>query len=336
MFEFSNFCRVLFQLILTALFCITELVAGQILNSNTLIADSFHMFSDVVSLTVSLWAVYKKDQPAQSLRKSYGYRRAEPLGAMIHGALLLGLAFSVSTDAIMELFETSKVDQPKYALIVGSLGLLVDTSGLCLFFQSDLENANMNVRSLFLEKIGDFAGTIVVITSCALSLAFEDSDWVVYVDPCGTLCMAAILLAASYQIFKMTVRILMQDAPQQYPVVELLKEVETQCSCHVVKWNIWQVDADELVISIVVNPLNSLATALEYQNLQAQVITVLRNYSNDYQLNNFTVQVGSTQEGTVYLNEAMERLDEKPRMRALSLTRKISITDKNNNNIDQC
>jgi len=320
MFEFSNFCRVAFQLALTAVFCVTELVAGQILGSNTLIADSFHMFSDVVSLTVSLWAVYKKDADSESLRKSFGYRRAEPLGAMIHGALLLGLAFSVSTDAILELFETSKISDPLYALIIGSFGLVVDTCGLVLFFQSDLENANMNVRSLFLEKIGDFAGTLVVITSCALSLGFQDSEWVVYVDPIGTLVMAGILLTASYQIFKMTVRILMQDAPSEYPVNELLREIENNHNCRVIKWNIWQIDADELVASVIIKPLIKLHSVEQVNELQCQICSVLKKFSSSFQHNNFTVQVELGSDSGMHFNAgALER--EKPKIRGLSMTK---------------
>merc|ERR1712178_551666 len=71
--------------------------------NTVLIADSFHMFSDVISLLVSIIAIYKKDKNSDSPRKTFGYRRSEPLGCLIHGALLVGLAFSVGTQASTEI-----------------------------------------------------------------------------------------------------------------------------------------------------------------------------------------------------------------------------------------
>jgi len=328
----SNLFKVSFQLGLTAVFCASELITGYAVNSNVLIADAFHMFSDVVSLSVSLAAIYKKDQNADSQRKTFGYRRAEPLGAMIHGALLVGLAFSVGTAAITDLIMPEKVEEPLYPLIVGSFGLVVDTCGLLLFFQEDLEGANMNVRSLFLEKIGDFVGTTVVITSCALAYAYQDDDWVQYVDPSGTLLMAVILLIAARTIFTMTVRILMCDAPSGFPLATLESEIAKTAHVKIVKNNIWQVDADELVVSMVVAPINGVpASTADVKILHDTVVSILARYGQDYETCNFTVQINldhTAQQATgIYSNDGVEQISEKPRYRALSLVRSKSRSD---------
>merc|ERR1712179_22427 len=76
--------------------------------------------------------------------------------------------------------------------------------------------------------------------------------WVKYVDPIGTLLMATILLIAAHTIFKMTVRILMCDAPSKFPMEDLKLELEQTHHVTVLKNNVWQVDADELIISLVV------------------------------------------------------------------------------------
>lgn len=326
----TNFCKVLFQLVLTALFCASELVAGYVAGSNVLVADAFHMFSDVISLTVSLMAIYKKDQSAQSVRKGFGYRRAEPLGALIHGALLVGLGFSIATGAITNIINPEKLEDPLTALIVGSVGFLVDTCGLVLFFQDDLENANMNVRSLFLEKIGDFVGTSVVVISCALAYVYSEEDWVQYIDPIGSLTMALILLIAARSIFIMTVRILMNDAPKDFPVTELTAELENQTGSHVSKLNLYQIDADELVGSVVLLPKEQIHTTTALEAIRNTAIRVMRKYGSVFETNNFTVQVGAEASNTVYAgymgdgiyqNDAPERIDEKSRHRALSMVR---------------
>lgn len=346
----SNFTKVAFQLVLTATFCISELITGYATGNNVLIADSFHMFSDVVSLFVSITAIYKKDKNSDSSRKTFGYRRSEPLGCLVHGALLVGLAFSVGTEAITDIIykgtgiggeEGSElVDSDLLPLIVGSCGLIVDTFGLLLFFQEDLASANMNVRSLFLEKIGDFVGTTVVITSTALGYFFrcdtqleEDEStclaWVKYVDPIGTLLMATILLIAAHTIFKMTVRILMCDAPSKFPMDDLKLELERTHHVTVLKNNVWQVDADELIISLVVCVeagvgSSALNKSDDVDRLRDGIHNTLEKYGAKFETTNFTIQIncdsGDKFNG-IQVNEDRCLTEETPRKRALSTLR---------------
>jgi len=346
----SNFTKVAFQLALTGVFCISELITGYATGNNVLIADSFHMFSDVVSLTVSIIAIYKKDKDSDSTRKTFGYRRSEPLGCLVHGALLVGLAFSVGTEAITDIIykatgtgdeAASIVDSDLLPLIVGSCGLIVDTFGLLLFWQEDLEGANMNVRSLFLEKIGDFVGTTVVILSTALGYFFRcdvDLDpienestclaWVKFVDPAGTLLMATILLIAAHTIFKMTVRILMCDAPSKFPMEDLKLELEKNYSVTVLKNNVWQVDADELIISLVVCVGDGQSTHLTSPNdvdrLRDDIHQVLERYGSKFETTNFTIQINCDSNDSfngIRFNEERCQIEETPRKRALSTLR---------------
>jgi len=345
----SNFTKVAFQLALTGVFCISELITGYATGNNVLIADSFHMFSDVVSLTVSIIAIYKKDKDSDSTRKTFGYRRSEPLGCLVHGALLVGLAFSVGTEAITDIIykatgsgveAESIVDSDLLPLIVGSCGLIVDTFGLLLFWQEDLEGANMNVRSLFLEKIGDFVGTTVVIMSTALGYFFrcdveaiENEStclaWVKFVDPAGTLLMATILLIAAHTIFKMTVRILMCDAPSKFPMEDLKLELENNHHVTVLKNNVWQVDADELIISLVVcvgggGPGNTLTSSNDVDRLRDELHQVLERYGSKFETTNFTIQINCDSNDTfngIQFNEDRAQIEETPRKRALSTLR---------------
>ncbi len=50
----SNVTRLTCMLILTLIFFFLEIIVGQISNSITLTADSFHMFSDAIALTIGL------------------------------------------------------------------------------------------------------------------------------------------------------------------------------------------------------------------------------------------------------------------------------------------
>jgi len=50
-------CRLLTMLWLTALFFLVEIIVGYVTNSMALIADSFHMLSDVAALVVAFLSV---------------------------------------------------------------------------------------------------------------------------------------------------------------------------------------------------------------------------------------------------------------------------------------
>lgn len=50
-------CRLLSMLWLTTLFFFVEIVVGYITNSMSLVADSFHMLSDVAALVVAFLSV---------------------------------------------------------------------------------------------------------------------------------------------------------------------------------------------------------------------------------------------------------------------------------------
>lgn len=108
---------------------------GYAVHSLALVADSFHMLNDVFSLLVGLWAVKVANQKASSNIYTYGWQRAETLGALINGVFLVALCLSIFLEAIQRLVEPQVVNNPKLVLIVGSFGLLSNLLGLLLFHE---------------------------------------------------------------------------------------------------------------------------------------------------------------------------------------------------------
>ncbi|KAK4055064.1 hypothetical protein OIO90_003405 [Microbotryomycetes sp. JL221] len=64
---------------------------------------------------------------------SYGWQRAEVLGALINSVFLLALCFSIGMEAIARLISEAEVTNPKLIVIVGSAGLVSNIVGLFLF-----------------------------------------------------------------------------------------------------------------------------------------------------------------------------------------------------------
>ena len=93
------------------------------------------MLNDVMSLLVALYALKlsKRSDTTKDPRYSYGWQRAEVLGALINGVFLLALCFSIFMEAIERFVNISEVSNPKIVIIVGSLGLASNIVGLFLF-----------------------------------------------------------------------------------------------------------------------------------------------------------------------------------------------------------
>ncbi|CAK1363460.1 unnamed protein product [Cercospora beticola] len=125
--------RILILLVIDSLFFLLELVTGYAVHSLALVADSFHMLNDVLSLLVGLWAVKAANKTATPKMYTYGYQRAETLGALVNGVFLVALCVTIFLDAIQRFVEPQEVSNPKLVLIVGCLGLASNMVGLVLF-----------------------------------------------------------------------------------------------------------------------------------------------------------------------------------------------------------
>ncbi|XP_026862856.2 zinc transporter 10 isoform X1 [Electrophorus electricus] len=125
-------CRLIFMLVITVIFFLAEIVAGYVGNSIALVSDAFNMLSDIMSLCVGL-ASSRISRRAGSGRSTYGYVRAEVVGALANAVFLAALCFSVSVESLRRLGEPEPIDDPLLVLTVGALGLAVNVIGLLIF-----------------------------------------------------------------------------------------------------------------------------------------------------------------------------------------------------------
>ncbi|KAI1913164.1 Zinc resistance conferring protein [Ophidiomyces ophidiicola] len=125
--------RIVLLLIIDTIFFLIELIVGYAVHSLALVADAFHMLNDVLSLCVGLWAVKVANEKTSSKSYTYGWQRAETLGALVNGVFLVALCLSIFLEAIQRLVEVQVVKNPKLVLIVGCFGLFSNIVGLLLF-----------------------------------------------------------------------------------------------------------------------------------------------------------------------------------------------------------
>lgn len=119
------------MLVLTFGFFLVELIYGHVTNSLALIGDSYHMLSDVVALVVGIASV--RISRLRSQKNTYGWARAEVLGALVNSVFLIALCFTIFVEAIQRLTATNEITHEDWMLYVGIAGLVVNIIGLILF-----------------------------------------------------------------------------------------------------------------------------------------------------------------------------------------------------------
>ncbi|CAF3852066.1 unnamed protein product [Didymodactylos carnosus] len=123
--------RLLCMLSLTFAYFVVEIVIGNVTNSVALVADALHMLSDVISLLIALIAV--RIAKRRSDINTYGWVRAEIVGANINTVFLLALCLTIVFDIIKRYIEPEPIINVNLLLIVGSVGLAINIIGLFLF-----------------------------------------------------------------------------------------------------------------------------------------------------------------------------------------------------------
>ena len=74
--------------LMSLLFMTIELIGGYLANSIAIFADAFHLLSDVLAYLISLGAVWLSTRPNPPRQLTFGWEKAQPLGALINVAII--------------------------------------------------------------------------------------------------------------------------------------------------------------------------------------------------------------------------------------------------------
>jgi len=119
---------------LTGTYCLLEFGVGIYSGSLALVSDGFHMLSDFLALIVGFCAVNYAAEDGTDASMTYGYARAEVLGALVNATGLLAICFTIMVEAVQRFFHQEEhVERVELVLWVGTAGLFINIAGLCIF-----------------------------------------------------------------------------------------------------------------------------------------------------------------------------------------------------------
>lgn len=185
---------------------VVQIVAALAFGSLALLADTAHLATDVVALSLSLVGLVLSQRPA-SARTTYGWERAEVLAAMVNSLLLTAASAWIVWEAIQRFSSPETIDGVGVAL-VGGLGLVVNAGSAWVIARSS--GANLNLRAAFWHLASDALGSLGVIVA-GVAVAATGADWI---DPLISILITLLVLVAAWTLLREATSVLLEQAPR--------------------------------------------------------------------------------------------------------------------------
>lgn len=230
---------------------VVEIVGAVVSGSLALLADVGHVFSDLLGLVVAMLAITVAARPASD-RQTFGYQRAEVLGALINGVILLGVAAFVVVEAITRLVN-AQTEAPLGApmIAVALVGLLANIAAALVLRGG--HDHSIGMRAAYLEVLADLLGSIAALVAGVVIIATGFAP----ADAIASLLIAAMIVPRAVSLLREVVRVLFESAPKHTDVSEIREHLrETPGVVDVHDVHVWAITSGNPVFSahIVVSP----------------------------------------------------------------------------------
>lgn len=215
-----NRTRLVWAFAITASILVAEIIGAVLTNSLALLVDAAHMLTDSVGLLLALTAanlILRKP----TLKRTWGFRRAEVLSATLQSALLLAVGIYAAVDSVRRLFVPPEV-QAEGLLIFGIIGLLGNL--ISMWIISGGREANLNMRAAFLEVLNDALGSVAVIIA---AVVIHFTGWA-SADSVAALIIAALIVPRAVKLLGETMHILLESTPRGLDLEAVRLHLEQQ------------------------------------------------------------------------------------------------------------
>lgn len=208
------FWAVLINVVLT----VVQLVGGLMSGSLALVADAVHNFSDAGSLAIAAFARKVAGLPP-SERMTYGYGRAEILGALVNSTTLVIVGIYLLYESVDRFLHPQPVDG-WVVIIVAGVALVIDALTAFLTYKGAKDS--VNIRAAFVHNVSDALASVVVIIAGSVILLM---GWH-WVDLVATVLISVYILYQSYFLIRECLSVLMQGVPPDIDVNQVREELQ--------------------------------------------------------------------------------------------------------------
>jgi len=227
---------------LHVIFFVVEGVGGIWTGSLALLSDAGHMLSDVGALAIA-WLASRLAHRGASTRRTYGYGRAEILGALTNGLTLWLVVGAIFLESFKRLKSPPAV-LSGMMLIVALAGLAVNIACTTMLYHH--RSHDLNLRGAFLHLLADSFSSIGVVVA---GLVMWRYHWYL-ADPLASILIGVLILIGSWGLIRDSINILLEGTPSHLDIEQVRSQLETiegVEKCH--DLHIWMIGSGEAILT---------------------------------------------------------------------------------------
>ena len=202
---------------LTGIYFVIELAVGLWTGSVAVLSDAMHTFSAVGGVLLAIVAARLAKRPASD-QLSFGWYRAEIVGALVNGAFLLIMSIVVIIMGAMRLADPIHLATGPM-LWVAFGGIVTELIALGLLYRQ--QSGDLNVKGAYWHILQTFIGSLIIIVS---ALVIEFTGFLA-IDPILGMIFGLVLLWASWGILRDATHLLMDGTPPEISLTEIADEL---------------------------------------------------------------------------------------------------------------
>ncbi len=263
----------------TAAVAVVETVGGILSDSISLVSDAVHMFTDVMAIGLSLFAITMAAR-SHSGAMTFGYHRAEVMVALANGVALSVISLWVLYEAFLRVMSPRIIDAP-LLLLTASIGLAGNL--VVMFLLKHHAGKSINIHSAFIHVVYDTISSVAVITTGFIAL----NTGITIVDPLVAFLIAGLVARSAYSIVRSSTLILLEGAPSELDIREILatlKELDGVVDVH--DLHVWTISTGMDALSGHVVVRDQMLS--ESNKLLSEINTVL---AERYNITHTTIQM---------------------------------------------
>jgi len=233
--------RIVLTVALNLALTVAQIVGGALAGSVALIADALHNLNDAMALVIVVVARRIGRRRADRMR-TFGYRRARTVGALINLVALGVVALVLAYESILRFADPREVGGWTMIVVAG-VALIVDVATVLLL--AGMRKGGTDVRAAFVHNLADALASLAVMAGGAAILTLGWS----WVDPALSLAIVGYVAWQVAAMLPETVRLLMESAPRDLDlerVAARLSEVSGVRDAH--HLHAWMLDEDRCAL----------------------------------------------------------------------------------------
>ncbi|KAL3436367.1 hypothetical protein BDV09DRAFT_184312 [Aspergillus tetrazonus] len=260
---------------ISAAFFLTEISVGFYTHSLALVADAFHYLNDLVGFIVAFVALKVSNSEHSPKELSFGWQRAQVLGAFFNGSLLFALGISIFLQSIERFITLHQHhhhhDDHRHPDSEAEPQGQVDFEQ-----QRELENKakhhdhrhmeheelpifgghDLGMMGVLLHVAGDAANNLgVMVAALVIWLTRYEARY--YADPATSMGIAAMIFLSALPLIRQSGLILLESAPNKLDPADVkhdLEKIPGVLAVH--ELHIWRLNQHKTLASVHVAMLN--------------------------------------------------------------------------------